>query len=141
MNAGAPAPRRLPLARAAFLAYALVLLVATHWPRLRIEGPVERPDLWLHMLAFGFWTALLALSGLAGPRWSVRGVVASVGVGLAYAALDEASQAIPALGRTAALDDYLADAAGILLAGALLLVVSWRRDLRRRPAGDTTWRP
>ncbi len=121
-----------------FITYAIILAIATHWPRLRIEGPIERPDLWIHMGAFGLWAALLALTALLGPRWTVSNILASVGVALAYAAIDEGSQAIPALGRTAALDDYLADAAGILAAGAGLCLIAWRVGRAGGPRADTT---
>ncbi len=135
MSAGPPPGRRAALI--AFVVYAIVLVVATHWPRLTIEGPIERPDLVIHLAAFGLWCVLLAMTGLLGGRWTARNIAASVGVSLAYAALDEGTQAIPALGRTAALDDYLADAAGIVLAGAGLALLAWRHARWR---GDTTSR-
>ena len=121
-----------------FVVYTVVLSVATHWPRLRIEGPIERPDLWIHMGAFGLWAALLAMTGLLAPRWTVKNILASTLVALAYAAIDEGSQAIPALGRTAALDDYLADAAGILLVGSGLSLIAWRVGRRGGPRADRT---
>lgn len=126
------------LIRGVFLLYALALVTATHWPNLKIEGPVERPDLWIHMTAFGLGVTLLALSGLFGTVWSFRNIGASVGVGLVYAAIDELTQAIPVLHRTAAFDDYLADATGMVLAGGVLLLIAWRLGAHARTRGDTT---
>lgn len=107
----------------AFLAYAAVLFVATHWPNLKIESDViERPDLLIHLGAFGLWAFLLHLTGLLGPAGSARAALKTWGVGALYAAVDEASQAIPILGRTAVWDDYLANLAGLALgAGAACL--------------------
>ena len=109
--------------RVAFAAYAVVLVTATHWPQLRIEGPVPRSDLYIHIAAFGLWTLLLIATQLLGPWRSRRAVTRAVGVGLLVAA-DELTQAIPALGRTVALDDYLANAAGVLLAGLAVMIVA-----------------
>ncbi|HBS29890.1 MAG TPA: hypothetical protein DEB06_10690 [Phycisphaerales bacterium] len=118
-----PAPPRAPRrgARIAFAFFALLLVTATHWPRLTVPGPGPRPDLMIHFVAFGVWTGLLIASGFFGAALSGRNVLVSAGVALAYAALDEATQGLPALGRTAALDDWLANAAGIVAAtvGAL----------------------
>ena len=59
----------LPLWRAGFICYALVLATATHWPKLRIEGPVPRPDLWIHFAAFGLFTIALNLARPYGWAW------------------------------------------------------------------------
>ncbi|MEO1583881.1 MAG: VanZ family protein [Planctomycetota bacterium] len=111
-------------ARIAFTLYALVLVTATHWPQLRIEGPVPRPDLYIHLAAFGLWTSLLIATELLGPWRSRTAVAKCVALALIYAAIDEGTQAIPALGRTVALDDYLANALGVILAGIAAVIAS-----------------
>lgn len=126
-------------ARLAFPVYALVLVTATHWPQLRIDGPVARSDLYVHVAAFGLWTCLLIATELLGS-WRTKAAIAkSVVIALIYAAIDEGTQAIPALGRTVALDDYLANAAGVGLAG-LGAVLASRLSPPSRPrhhADDT----
>ena len=113
------------LARVAFVTYALVLVTATHWPQLRIEGgPVPRPDLFIHVTAFGLWTCLLIATQLLGPWRSKPAIAKAVVVGLIYAAVDEGTQAIPALGRTVALDDYGANALGVTLAGVAAMIAA-----------------
>lgn len=113
------APR--PLIRAAFACFALAVFTATHWPQLRFEGPIQRPDLVIHLAAFFAWTALLIACGFVGPALSPRNTLVSGTIALAYSAADELSQGIPWLGRTVALDDWLANATGVGLAtlGAL----------------------
>lgn len=115
--------RRPPLIRAAFAGFALLVFVATHWPRLRFDGPVERPDLYIHFAAFFLWTALLIACAFFGAALSARNILISSAIALAYSAADELSQGIPGLGRTVALDDWLANAAGVgaATAGALAL--------------------
>ncbi len=129
---------RLPPARArrtAFFAYALVLFIATHWPALTIEGPIERPDLVLHLAAFGLWAALLTASGLLAPPRTPRNLARSLAVSLAYAVLDELSQGVPILRRTVGLDDLLANLLGATL-GAFAAWLLIRRYTRKR-AGAT----
>jgi VanZ family protein len=117
-----------------FLAYALFLFTGTHWPNLRIETPLmRRPDLLLHLGAFGTFTLLLWWSGLLGSRQRWATVPRVLAVGLAYAAFDELSQGLPGLGRTVALDDYLADALGVA-AGTLASALGTWFIRRRSPA-------
>lgn len=111
-----PAPRTQWLLRFVFGGYAGVLFALTHWPRLRIDSPIERPDLYAHITAFGLWTAFLIAAGAFGPRLSRRNVVRSGLVAIVYAPIDEFSQAIPGLGRSVGLDDLAANIGGILLA-------------------------
>jgi VanZ family protein len=118
-----------------FVLYALVLFVATHWPNLRIESDViERPDLLIHLGAFGLWALLLQLTGLLGPPRSPRTALKTFGVGALYAAVDESSQAIPILGRTAVWDDYVANVVGVALGAAAGCVAA--RLVLRAAASD-----
>ncbi len=111
-----------------FVLYALALLVATHWPKLSIQGPIERPDLFIHAGAFGLWTLLLVASGFFGRVLARRNILISGAIGAVYAPLDEVSQSIPILGRVAAVDDALANLLGVSLAvGACLGISAVRR--------------
>ena len=49
--------------RAAFWLYVPALFTATHWPYLEVPLPGERPDLAVHLCAFGLWTLLLIGAG------------------------------------------------------------------------------
>lgn len=103
--------------------YVCTLATATHWPKLRIEGPVPRSDLYLHLIAFGTLGGLVTLSALFAPHASRRNLVQSWLAALLYAAVDESTQAIPGLGRTSAWDDYLANATGITLGVATAAIL------------------
>lgn len=125
-----PSPR---LVRRVFWPYAAVIFVATHWPRLEIHAPIERPDLILHVGVFALWTVLCALCGFFGPALSMRNIALAGGVGLVYSFADEALQAVPFLHRHAALDDALANALGVALAAAVLVIVSFIASRRPTP--------
>ncbi len=124
---------RPKLWRWSLAAYALTLAVATHWPKLRIGGPIARPDLYIHLGAFAVLGAVLTMAGLFGAIGSRRNLIFSWCTGVAYAAVDELTQAIPGLGRTAGLDDFGADAAGVTLGVAAAAVVA--RLARRWSSG------
>jgi len=112
-------PARFPsrrVRRTAFVFYALVLVTATHWPQVTIEGPIPRPDLVIHFAAYGLWSALLIACAWFGDALSWRNLGVSLIVGLVYACVDEATQAFPGLRRVVALDDALANMGGVLIA-------------------------
>lgn len=114
--------------------YALVLFTATHWPALRIDGPVPRTDLWAHLGAFGLWALLAAGCGFFGAWRGWKNLGLAWVLGVAYAGADELLQAIPALQRTCAWDDWFADVLGVTLgvgAGALVGRMWAWRDGRR----------
>ncbi len=115
---------RSRLAIAAFCLYIPVLFTGTHWPKLQIEGPVERPDLIVHLAAFGLWSTLCALCAWWGPVASRRNLLITWIVGVSYAAIDEGLQAIPALQRTCAWDDYAANVGGITLGVSTVLLIA-----------------
>lgn len=111
-----------PLFRIAFIAYALALVTATHWPALVLGkegGP--RIDLFIHAGAFGGWALLLALCAWFGPVLSQRNILRAVGIAMAYAVLDELSQGIPVFRRSVDPLDLAANFAGVLAAGVVLL--------------------
>lgn len=105
-----------PLARAAFFVYAPALTIATHWPGVEIQGPVQRTDLWIHVAAFFAATILLYASRVLGALEQWRTVALSIIIALAWAALDEWTQQF--FGRTTAPDDFAANAAGVWIASA-----------------------
>lgn len=112
------------LRRLAFWLYAPLLFLGTHWPALKLpEGP-RRPDLWVHMTIFGLWAGLLIAAGYFGKPLSTRNIAVVALVGVAYAAIDESTQAIPALKRTAAWDDYAFNCLGILMACSIALAIA-----------------
>ena len=112
-----------------FWLYVLLVYFLTHAPGVRIEGPIPRPDLIVHMTVFGLWTALCIACGFFGRMWSARNIVFSGMVALAYSAFDEGTQVIPALNRVAAWDDWFANAAGVGAVSVAALVIA---RLRRR---------
>jgi VanZ family protein len=119
-----------------FAIYAPALFVATHWPKLQVDGPIPRTDLLAHVTVFGGWGLLATMSGFFGEPLSRRNIIRTWMVGLVYAAIDEGLQAIPAIRRVASLDDYAANAMGITLAAVLLAVVAGVR--RGRNGGTDT---
>ena len=131
MSTGAsssPAPRA---ARGLFLAYVGLLLVLTHWPRLKLPTEqIPRPDVLVHMGAFAIWTFLCVRAGFFGPRGSARNICLAALISLAYASIDEGSQAIPWFHRTCAWDDYAADLLGVGAGLALALLVTSIDDSR-----------
>ncbi|MBC7835436.1 MAG: hypothetical protein H7Y88_10110 [Phycisphaerales bacterium] len=104
--------------RAAFWAYAAVLFTLTHWPNAKLPPmAIKRPDLLLHIALFGLWSFLLVRSGYLRARSREtprrgRLLLVPLVVAVASAAIDEALQAIPALRRTAVVDDCLANMTG-----------------------------
>lgn len=46
----------------AFWLYAIALFIATHYPRLAIESPINNTDKAIHLAAFGLWTILFGLA-------------------------------------------------------------------------------
>lgn len=100
-----------------FVAYALVVVTATHWPKLQIESDViERPDILIHIAVFGGWAIALLESTLLRIQNIRRRAVTAWLVSAAYAGLDEVTQQLPGVYRTACWDDYGANVTGITLA-------------------------
>jgi hypothetical protein len=93
--------------------YTLTLTVVTHWPALAL-GTESRPapDKLLHMIAFGGLVALLWQTRWCKAPWHVVVLV------LVWAAVDEASQGLPALHRTVTWQDMAAGQLGVLLVAA-----------------------
>jgi len=113
------------------VAYTIVLVVATHYPKPEdLLGPDPPSDKTLHFIAYGLLGLLAAATLAAVGRWSLR-AVAGLFIALAvFAALDEATQ--PAFGRTADAWDWAYDLIG--LAGGLA-IVAFARLRMIAPAG------
>jgi Na+/H+ antiporter NhaD/arsenite permease-like protein len=127
------------LSRWAFGVFAVALAIGTHWPALQIEASVSRPDLLIHVAAFGTWAMLLIMAAFFGPRFSTRNVLISAGVAIAYAGVDELTQGIPSLSRTVSMQDFLANVIGIggatILAGIASLSIKQSGSLH----GPLAW--
>jgi hypothetical protein len=105
--------------------YAVILFFATHWPRLALPlGPIPRPDLLQHLVAFGVWSALFTACGIFG-RWnSGRNIAWSLAVGILYACIDEGLQAIPVIRRVFGWEDMAFNVFGILIGVPLILLAA-----------------
>lgn len=103
--------------RAAFWAYAAILFIGTHYPKIQVPG-TGRPDLLVHFVAFGLWALLLIGCAYFGPALSGRNLALCALAGTIYAAADEALQGLPFIGRVPAVDDWGANVVGILIAVA-----------------------
>lgn len=119
--------------RRAFFAYALLLFTLTHWPSLRIETDVSRPDLIIHATAFAIWTVLFASCAFFGAPGSRRNLGMCALIGVVYACIDEALQGLRFINRHAAVDDALADILGVAI-GILAMAFLARRTRRRDPS-------
>lgn len=99
--------------RGVFVAYGVLLTVATHWPALDI-GSEEVPaaDKALHLYAFGLGTLLLQQT-----RWIKTAPLLWL-VGLAWILMDEWTQAMPILERQFSTLDVLAGGLGVTVACA-----------------------
>lgn len=126
----------LGVRRACFAAYALTLVVLTHWPQIRIEGPIARPDLYIHFVAFGLWSVLLNFARPFGwPTEDRRSQISCGAVALSYALIDEGTQAIAIFGRVFDLADLAANAGGSLLGSLLVAIVTLRTSAKAPDAG------
>jgi hypothetical protein len=96
--------------RAAFVLYALMLTVATHWPSVAL-GTEEQPapDKFLHMLVFGGLVILLWRTGWLKAPWQAVVIV------LLWAVVDELSQGLPVLDRSFSWQDVVAGQLGAIL--------------------------
>ncbi len=116
--------RHRRLLRVGFVAYAVVLFVATHKPGVDVNVvPGWRLDLLIHMAAFGLWTLLLGLTGWVGDARRLAGLLVLMAVGVAYAVADESSQALPIFDRVFDLTDMAANSAGAILASVVACLV------------------
>ncbi|MEZ6318220.1 MAG: VanZ family protein [Phycisphaerales bacterium] len=131
-------PRARTAIRAVFALATLTLLTATHWPGIKIDGPMPRPDMWVHAITYAVWTGLLLATGLVGSPASPRAAVLAVIVGVAFGAFDESTQ--PLFHRTADITDLLADTIGAMLGSGTIWAIARRHaastTARERPVPD-----
>jgi len=128
-----------------FWAYAAFTFTLTHWPKLKILIPINRPDIIAHIAVFGLWTMLAIRCGWFGTMASRRNLILTGLVAAVYAGVDEGLQAIPFIHRQATLDDYAANVAGVV-AGALAMgtygvFIAKRRGNLGRTRADTPTQP
>lgn len=112
--AGTPVHAAARTLRAAFWCALVVAMIVTHWPKLRAGTPEQPIDKLAHASAYAVLMALACLAYPRAPRWRTAIALAALGV------LDELGQSIPAVGRSAEVDDWLADSAGILMSWAFV---------------------
>lgn len=127
---------RRPL-RWAFGLYALVLVLATHWPDLRVPdvGGFTRTDLAVHLAACSLWTALLIACAFFGPRLSTRNIARSAAVAALYATIDEFTQGLPGIHRQVSALDWSMNLGGVAIAtivAASLAAATGRRAPREQ---------
>lgn len=124
------------LRRAAALAYAALIFgfgVANVSQPVRTELPLDKLE---HLLAFGGFVWVLELALLELRPWSRR-MLAVLVSSLAGLGLELVQSALPH--RSAEVLDFVADASGALLAGALsALAAAWRGQRRRAAAPHGT---
>lgn len=120
--------------------FAIVLFTATHWPQLKLPlGPVPRPDLLQHLVAFGLWAFLFVRCGWFGPWQGWRNIALGFLIAAVYAAVDEGLQAIPLINRVFGWDDLAFNTFGVWLGIiAALGVRQWNlnRAWQMRPGAD-----
>lgn len=113
--------------RVLWLAYWVGMAAAMHTP---VPGtmhlPVAGGDKILHCLMYFLLTMLGARVLMLGGGLTNRRLAMWGAVYLAYGALDELLQ--PLTGRTASVNDWLADATGIVLASSILSTQTARSD-------------
>jgi ribosomal protein L37AE/L43A/VanZ family protein len=99
--------------RVAFVLYAIVLTIFSHWPALTLGDESQpAPDQLLHMVLFGGLVFLLW-----GTRW-LRRPAAAVAIVVVWAVVDEITQSLPILRRTFSFQDIAAGQLGAVLVGA-----------------------
>jgi hypothetical protein len=109
------------LARGVFVVVVLVSLAVLFAPASDVPTAPAGVDKVVHLSLF----AALAASG----RWAGTGARLLAVLLLAYAAVSEVVQGLPALGRSMSVADWVADAVGVLIGLAL-----WELASRRTPA-------
>jgi VanZ family protein len=121
--------RRRRLLRVAFWVYAAMVFTATHWPKLELPGP-KNSDKVVHMTVFGLWMFIATTQRWFGALFSTKNILATMVVSLVYAAVDEGLQAFKFVHRDASLEDYSANAAGIVLVTIVFFAVRGRWSAR-----------
>jgi len=119
----------IPLMRLVTACYWVAMCVGTHLPIPSDVVPTNVSDTWLHLGAYFGLGVLMVGSVAAGRQVSRRNLIRIWILVVCYGALDELTQMIPVLHRTAEWKDLGADAAGAaagVLAGAVLVRICSR---------------
>jgi VanZ family protein len=118
--------------RVALPVYWIVLAAATHYPSVPVPHRVEHTDKVIHFGAFAvlatlfWWFVEARRAPTASTAWLAAAVL------IPYAAIDEYTQ--QCFGRHADVADFIANAAGIATALAVLEI---RRRFTQTPTGST----
>jgi VanZ family protein len=120
-------------------AYWVALFTLTHLPRVPAIGQRVQDKL-AHFLAYGVLAGVLYVVLWASKSPRKRTAYFVVTVTLLYGAMDEITQ--PIVGRSCELDDWLADAAGVVLAVGVFASLRYvvERAGWRSPALDAATR-
>ncbi len=118
-----------------FWVYVPLLFTATHWPNAKLPM-TGRPDLVLHLTIFGVWTGLLIGAAFFGAALSWRNILWCAAIGAVYSGVDEALQAIPAIRRNAAWDDWGANLLGVAAATIVAILIRRVALARERGRGE-----
>ena len=119
--------------RAAWGGYTALLVTATHWPGMVINGPIDRTDLVIHVGAFSTWASLFSLADFFGScSCGKRRLVWTLVCGLCFAVFDETTQ--PLFDRQFDWWDLGADCVGVLL--GVGVIETLRRVLGQGRASD-----
>lgn len=106
------------------VAYAITLVLATHYPRPeQLLGRYGHADKLLHFVAYFLLAVFVAMAAWGAGRWSWRAALAVAIALAAFGAGDEITQ--PLFGRTADVLDWAADCAGIAVGILLVATASW----------------
>ncbi len=97
--------------RIAFIIYAALLTIATHWPALQLPEEAPATDKTLHAAAFALGTWLLWRTAWTHTLWL------ALLIALGWASVDEVTQMIPGLNRWVAWPDFIANVCGVVIAG------------------------
>jgi VanZ family protein len=117
------------LAATATVAYTVVLVFATHYPKPQeLLGTNAPSDKTLHVLAYAMLAGLVGLTLVAAGRWT-GGAIARVAVGMAiFGVIDEITQPLPWFRRAADPLDWAFDLGGVALGltAVAVAVAVWR---------------
>jgi VanZ family protein len=106
------------------VAYAIMLVLATHYPKPeQVLGRYGHADKLLHFVAYFLLAVFVAAAVWGAGRWSWRAMLAVAVALAAFGAGDEITQ--PLFGRTADVLDWVADCAGIAVGILLVATTSW----------------
>jgi VanZ family protein len=120
---------RRPVARLCWgltLLYWLALFAGTHIPAPKLP-PVRVNDKTIHFVGYALLAGAILISLRASGRLRATSGVTVLAILLAYAAIDEWTQALPLVNRSCDIADWHADAAG---AACAVVIGSW--ILRKR---------